>query len=89
MVSGIDAPEILGRLRDLHATRVCALASDAVDPGSPRARGLSALGFVRSGEPLDSGHVLYLFDIDHYKRTPDWLNARHWAHPERWDKERW
>ena len=89
VVSGVDAPEILGRLRDLHAARVCALAHDALAPGSPRARALSALGFVRTGGPLAGGDALYVFDIDRYKRTPDWLNSRHWAHPERWDKERW
>ncbi len=32
---------------------------------------------------------MYKFDIGDYKLTPDWLNARYWAHPERWDKERW
>ncbi len=89
VVSGVEAPEILGRLRDLHAARVCALADGALEPGSPRARVPSALGYVRTGAPLAGGEALYEFDIDRYKRTPDWLNARHWAHPERWDKERW
>ncbi|WP_322520450.1 DUF6231 family protein [Guyparkeria halophila] len=44
-----------------------------------------SLGFTRqmADEPI------YLFDIETYKRTPDWLNARHWANPELWDKYRW
>jgi len=44
-----------------------------------------SLGFTRqvADEPI------YLFDIETYKRTPDWLNARHWANPELWGKYRW
>jgi len=44
-----------------------------------------SLGFTRyrADEPI------YLFDIETYKRTPDWLNARHWANPELWGKFRW
>ncbi len=29
------------------------------------------------------------YDIADYKSVPDWLNPRHWAHPERWNKARW
>lgn len=29
------------------------------------------------------------YDIASYKAVPDWLNPRHWAHPERWNKARW
>jgi hypothetical protein len=32
---------------------------------------------------------IYGFDLGSYKATPDWLNARHWAHPEHWGKYRW
>lgn len=30
-----------------------------------------------------------LYHIGEYKPVPDWLNPRHWAHPERWNKSRW
>ncbi len=48
-------------------------------------REMVSLGFTRQAgdEPL------YLFDIETYKHTPDWLNARHWANPELWGKYRW
>ena len=36
-------------------------------------------------EPLH----LYVFDIHNYRKTPDWLNSRHWANPEMWEKARW
>ncbi|WP_407275015.1 DUF6231 family protein [Halothiobacillus sp. DCM-1] len=29
------------------------------------------------------------YSIRDYKTVPDWLNPRHWAHPERWDQSRW
>ncbi|MBN2872050.1 MAG: hypothetical protein JXJ30_03970 [Halothiobacillaceae bacterium] len=59
------------------------------------------LGDTRIGDDIDQQMVslgfrrvradigVYLFDIDTYKDTPDWLNARHWAHPELWGKYRW
>ncbi len=31
----------------------------------------------------------YKYSIIDYKQAPDWLNANDWAHPERWDRERW
>lgn len=27
---------------------------------------------------------VYGFSISNYKKTPDWLNAKYWANPERW-----
>jgi hypothetical protein len=27
---------------------------------------------------------LYHYAIETYKTTPDWLNSKHWAHPEHW-----
>ncbi|ANJ66482.1 hypothetical protein A9404_02995 [Halothiobacillus diazotrophicus] len=57
---------------------------------------LIALGFLRKhlgrGNPVNAADhpswVLY-FDIHQYKETPDWLNARHWANPQNWNKFRW
>ncbi len=44
-----------------------------------------ALGFVLSAtDPAKSMRVHY-YDLDTYKTVPDWLNARFWAHPERWE----
>lgn len=86
---------LLARLRDIHTERFCALVP--VGPGGARhasawdhtdlvAHGMTLLGrYQKAGDPLS----LYGFDIASYKRTPDWLNPRHWAHPELWDKYRW
>jgi len=74
---------ILSAMRDLDSAPVCMRGSKGplVAEQVEQVRGL---GFM-----ADSGDQGYCFDIDHYKTTPDWLNPRHWANPELWDKYRW
>lgn len=79
------ARELLAALRDRLAEQVL-LWVDASQAPVDEA-GLRALGFrvhARDGTALLCG-----FDAYDYKDRPDWLNARYWAHPERWDRERW
>jgi hypothetical protein len=44
-----------------------------------------ALGFTLSGPDTAGEARIYFYDLDTYKNVPDWLNARFWAHPERWE----
>jgi len=44
-----------------------------------------ALGFTLSGLDTAGEVRVYFYDLDTYKIVPDWLNARYWAHPERWE----
>jgi len=44
-----------------------------------------ALGFTLSGTDTAENVRIYYYDIDTYKTVPDWLNARYWANPERWE----
>ncbi|HYP68699.1 MAG TPA: DUF6231 family protein [Thiobacillaceae bacterium] len=44
-----------------------------------------ALGLERLYESADGAIHLYRHDIATYKAVPDWLNAKYWAHPERWE----
>lgn len=44
-----------------------------------------ALGFMLSATDTTESMRIYYYDLDTYKTVPDWLNARHWAHPERWE----
>jgi len=81
-----DAAALIARLRDLHARRL------ALAVGFPAARAWSheellAFGLTRVAASGDA--ALYVFDIAHYKQTPDWLNSDNWAHPELFDKYRW
>jgi hypothetical protein len=44
-----------------------------------------ALGFVLSATDTTNNMRIFYYDLDSYKSVPDWLNARYWAHPERWE----
>lgn len=44
-----------------------------------------ALGFTLSATDTAENRRIHDYDLDTYKTVPDWLNARHWAHPERWE----
>ncbi len=44
-----------------------------------------ALGFTLSATDAAADLRVHYYDIDTYKTVPDWLNARYWAHPERWE----
>ena len=43
-----------------------------------------ALGFTLAATDTAKNLRLYDYDLATYKTVPDWLNARYWAHPERW-----
>lgn len=81
---GLDAAQtraLLARLRDFVAPRIIVIADAQC--------ALSRLDFLALGyETLATDDAekisLYQFDIATYKQVPDWLNARFWAHPERW-----
>ena len=44
-----------------------------------------ALGFTLSATDAAADLRIHDYDLDTYKTVPDWLNARFWAHPERWE----
>lgn len=84
---------LIARLRDILVRRLCVVVPDAGSAREERwtdadmtAFGLSFLERVRDA---NVDYRIYGFDIVSYKKTPEWLNPRHWAHPERWNKERW
>lgn len=82
---------LLACLRDVHSSHFC-VALEAADerqtwpPAELIAMGLSQWPGERAG---DAELDIYGFELGSYKATPDWLNARHWAHPEHWGKFRW
>lgn len=82
-----DAGTLLSRLRDLHSKRFLVLLRLGGEDGWSNTD-LIAYGMKRCGSFPDD-YALYRFNIYDYKDTPDWLNAKYWAHPERWGKERW
>lgn len=84
-LDGLDAPaaeHLISRVRLYVAPRIllavpasCALDADA----------FRALGFTLSATDAAANRRVHYYDIDTYKTVPDWLNARFWAHPERWE----
>lgn len=85
VLNGLDAQQaqqLIGRIRLYAASHLllavpsdCALDEDA----------FRALGFVLAARDESASRRLHEYDLDTYKTVPDWLNARFWAHPERWE----
>ena len=82
---------LMASLRDLHARRFCVVLGAHVGAQRWQAAQLIAMGLSHwSSETVNEATLeVYGFDLGTYKATPDWLNARHWAHPEHWGKFRW
>lgn len=80
-----EARQLLATLRDRAARHSLLWVDLACSPLSETE--LRALGFRLHAQ--DGAQALFGFDLFDYKDRPDWLNPRHWAHPERWDRERW
>jgi len=90
-----DGGVLLASLRDLKAARLLVAVPAVTDHRRHRstwplehmlAHGLEARRILGTG---DAALALYGFDIDHYKKTPEWLNSRNWANPENWNRFRW
>ena len=76
-----QARTLLARVRDFIAPRIVVIATAhcALD-----LLAFLSIGFEALGVDTTENIAIYQFDLNTYKQVPDWLNARHWAHPERW-----
>ena len=75
------ARTLLARVRDFVSPRIIVMA----DAHCALARlDFLALGYETLAADEAEQIALYQFDLATYKQVPDWLNARYWAHPERW-----
>ena len=84
-LAGLDAQHarhLISRTRLYVAPRIL-LAAQPDCPLDEAA--FRALGFTLSGLDAAGEVRVYFYDLDTYKNVPDWLNARYWAHPERWE----
>ena len=76
-----QARTLLAQVRNFTSPRIIVLA----DTHCALARlDFLALGYETLGTDAAEQITLYQFDLATYKQVPDWLNARYWAHPERW-----
>jgi hypothetical protein len=83
-LNGLDAQQaqhLISQTRLYIAPRILLAVqhSCALDEATFR-----ALGFTLSATDTAENLRLYDYDLATYKTVPDWLNARYWAHPERW-----
>lgn len=85
--------QVLSRLRDVLTPQYCvALPLSHQDDNSDwQLTDLFsfALSKVAEYEQDKSGLTLFKYNIDDYKKTPDWLNADNWANPQLWGKYWW
>lgn len=44
---------------------------------------------VNGDESTKQSYGLFKYNINDYKKTPDWLNADNWANPQMWGKYWW
>jgi hypothetical protein len=84
-LNGLDsrqAFELLAKLRTYVAPGLLIAAR----PGcSLDADAFRSLGFIASFSDSVENVTIHHYDIATYKPVPDWLNAKYWAHPERWE----
>jgi hypothetical protein len=88
--NALDAAPLqtIGFLKNSGWCRVIVLPKNSLLPSDCQwVEQLKALGFLLQGEAHRQWALV--FDVGSYKATPDWLNARHWANPQLWDKYRW
>lgn len=89
------AGQLIALLRDLYSKRLYIRVPIGEDwPGLTshwEPTELIAYGLRLADKHTIEGRALHLyrFDLYDYKITPQWLNSRHWANPEHWDKHRW
>jgi len=80
-LSANQAQQLISQTRLYVAPRLLLVEGTdcALDAAAFRALGFS-LCFSDDAENLN----IHDYDLATYKPVPDWLNARYWAHPERW-----
>lgn len=83
--------ELLGRLKNLHTSRICVLLRPAVGHGRDwHGNDFLSLGFH---DPREQSRVaprrLYYYDLRSYNPERGWNNAGGWANPENFRRYRW
>ena len=84
------AQQLVARLRDIHTKLLWVAVSD--EPGCVFSSKDAAAQGMRMVDPTKFGTMdtkWFEFSLKFYKPVPKWLNARDWANPDRWDKDRW
>lgn len=90
----IDSEQLIGRLRDLCTPQFILLADlYQCDWLENELLGFGLNKFKttinKKNESKPHNIVIYQYNIDSYKKTPDWFNPKSWANPNLWNKFWW
>ncbi len=85
----LNAEQLIGRLRDLCTPRIILLAQLSDSEWSENELLGFGLNRFASYDIDGENYILYQYNIDSYKRTPDWFNPKSWANPQLWNKFWW
>lgn len=80
-LNAAQARSLLTRTRDFISPRIVVIATAHC---ALERLAFLAIGFEALGVDATQNITIFRFDLNTYKHVPDWLNARYWAHPERW-----
>lgn len=90
--AALPEPELvhlLASLRDRHCRFIrVVMTADRSHPAPLTRSDLLALGFTGPHEGPNSANE-FVYDADEFNAPREWNNAADWAHPERFDKDRW
>jgi len=82
--------QVLARLRDVLSPQYCiCLPLNSAADWQLNDLFSFALSKVASYQIADTEYGLFKYNINDYKKTPDWLNADNWANPQMWGKYWW
>jgi hypothetical protein len=82
-LGSLDKPQAIKLLG--HHTRLSSLVLAVSREDRPLGfNDFLSLGMQRLHGPDAEQWCVYGFNLHTYKPVPDWLNAKYWAHPERW-----
>ena len=83
-----QAIEWLGLIRNCYAQHIIVISdTDAATEQGWQLADYLALGLQRVA--ITPSHQIFSYAIESYQPRRDWLNSRHWANPENYDKYRW
>ncbi|MBL1319965.1 MAG: hypothetical protein COA63_002735 [Methylophaga sp.] len=83
-----EATQWLGTLRNRYTAHIILISdSDTSTQQDWQLNDYLALGMRQV--KTTGRHQLFVYALESYQRKKDWLNSKHWANPERFDKHRW
>lgn len=86
-----DGIAVLGRLRNLHASRLLVFIDHTQSLQPWNLHDFIGLGFRHDADLTDGTRnlALYSYDLATYNHEREWNNPRFWANPELWGKYFW